>query len=363
MKLTFFIGGLSGGGAERVVCNLANYLIMRGHNVSVMTMVDNKQAYFLNEKVKRISLIKQNERKGFIFDSIVRFCRLRKQMIRSETDTFVVFLPTTTILMLFLRHMTKAKVIVSERVNPGSYSGVEKVILKKLAHRADAYVFQTKNIQQWYGNSVGSAKSVVIPNAINEEFLKEKYVGEREKRIVGAGRLTNQKNFTLLIKAFAGIAPQFPDYKLVIYGEGPEKQALVELVEDLHINNRVLFPGYVTNLGEEIKSASLFVLSSDFEGMPNALMEAMALGVPCISTDCDGGGARFLIDNGKNGFLIEKGNVDQLKTKMIEILSDTELANKLSNEAVKIQDLLSPEKVYRQWEQLIMDIGSKQMKK
>lgn len=130
----------------------------------------------------------------------------------------------------------------------------------------------------------------IIPNAINKEFITAEYSGPRNKQIVSSGRLTEQKNHALLIKAFAGITAKYPAYKLVIYGDGPLRKDLELLASNLGIADKVSFPGYTTEIRKKIERSSLFVLSSDFEGMPNALMEAMALGVPCISTDCKGGG-------------------------------------------------------------------------
>lgn len=162
----------------------------------------------------------------------------------------------------------------------------------------------------------------IIPNAINKEFITAEYSGPRNKQIVSSGRLTEQKNHALLIKAFAGITAKYPAYKLVIYGDGPLRKDLELLASNLGIADKVSFPGYTTEIRKKIERSSLFVLSSDFEGMPNALMEAMALGVPCISTDCKGGGARFLIKNGTNGLLTPIGDVEALQTAMEKILSD-----------------------------------------
>lgn len=168
--------------------------------------------------------------------------------------------------------------------------------------KADGWVFQTDDQNNWYSVRTSLQKSIVIPNAINPDVLKQPISRKRNKTIVTAGRFTNQKNHALLINAFAKIAEKHHDYKLVIYGEGPNRTNLIQLVKDLKLSDRVLLPGYSSEVIENVSKSSLFVLSSDFEGMPNALMEAMAMGVPSISTDCEGGGARFLIKNKKMVF-------------------------------------------------------------
>lgn len=359
MNITFFIGGLSGGGAERVICNLANYLASRGHEIEILTMSDDKPSYALCDKVQRVSLLRSNERKSFIYNSILRFVRFLKYITKNRFDIYVVMLPITTIMLLGMRKLIKSKVIAAERNNPASCTARIQMCLKEVACNADGWVFQTEEACNWYGKSIENSKSIIIPNAINSEFIKPAYIGHRKKVIVTVGRLTEQKNHVLLVKAFAKICSKNPDYNLIIYGEGSLKKRIEETATRLNINDWLELPGYSTNISEKIKDASLFVLSSDFEGMPNALMEAMALGLPCISTDCDGGGARFLIENEKNGLLVPKGDVDALADAMKRMLSDREFAEKCAQEAHKICERLAPEKIYGEWENFIKEIVNK----
>ena len=356
MKITFFIGGLSGGGAERVTCNLASYLANRGHEIKILTMSDDMPSYAIDKKVQRLSLLLTSERKNIIYNSVLRLYRFVKHLRKSKADSYVVMLPVTTIMLLRLQWLTKAKIIAAERVDPSQYPIQKQNQLKLLAKNADGWIFQTEEERNWYGESIGKAIVKIIPNAINPDFIGEPYQGKRKLTIVTVGRLTRQKNHELLIKAFACINKYFSEYQLVIYGDGPKKEYLEMVAGNSGIQEKVLFPGYTSSIGETIKDASLFVLSSDFEGMPNALMEAMALGLPCISTDCDGGGARFLIENEKNGLLVPKGDVDALADAMKRMLSDREFAEQCGQEAHKICDRLAPERIYGEWEQFIKDV-------
>lgn len=356
MNVTFFIGGLSGGGAERVTCNIANYLSKNGHNVKILTMADDKPTYAINKEILRIPLLHTNERRGFVINSIVRLYRFIKHLIKDNVDVYVVMLPITTIMLLRLRWLIKGKVIASERVDPSIYPSSKQKQLRSLAKKADGWVFQTEEERNWYGVFTGKAKVQIIPNAINSDFIKEPYQGERKKTIVTAGRLTEQKNHVLLLKAFAKISLKNPDYQLIIYGGGGNlKDKIEETAKQLNIEDRVMLPGYTTNIGDKIKDSSLFVLSSDFEGMPNALMEAMALGLPCVSTDCKGGGAKFLIDDGKNGLLTPIGDVDALAKAIDKMLSDREFAEHCGKEAHKICERLAPGKIYNEWEKFILE--------
>lgn len=351
MKLTFFSGGLSGGGTERVICNLANFLADQKHQCTVLTMSEEKAGYELNEKIKVFSLIKNSERKNTIYDNLLRVIRLRRYLRDTECDTYIGFLPRTIVMLLALRSNTTARMVVSERADPSHYHKLTQLLLKLLAKRADQWVFQTDDAKAWYGDKVIS--SVVIPNAINPVFIRPAYEGERRNVIVGAGRLNTQKNFALLINAFGDIAEEFPDYSLTIYGEGRKRAELEKLARERGVAERVFLPGYVSSLGDEIQDASLFVLSSDYEGMPNALIEAMALGLPCISTDCPIGGPKYLIEDNLNGSLTAVNDRQMLKEEMRKLLSDKSKAERMGQEATKIKDKLDPKVIYSRWEKEI----------
>ena len=354
MKITLFIGSLYGGGAERVTCNLASYLVQHGHQVEILTMSETEKAYELDKRVSVRTLLSLKERKNTVMNTFIRMPRFWKYLKVIDTDAYTVMLPKTTIMLLMFRWRTKAKVIAAERVDPASYSNRIAKMLRRFAKRADGWVFQTEDAQKWYGNAIEKCKATVIPNAINPIFIRPQYVGEKRKIIAGAGRLNDQKNFGLLIRAFAKIAPEFPEYNLIIYGKGDREQGLKSLVDSLGLQGRVEFPGNIQNIAEEMEKNTMFVLSSDFEGMPNALMEAMALGLPSVSTDCPCGGPRYLIRDGVNGVLVPVGDADKMAEAMRKILSDSNIAENMGKEAMKIAKELAPDKIYDLWEKFII---------
>jgi len=340
-----------------VTCNLANYLSGQGHNVEILVMAESKDSYYVKPDVKIVPLLKDSEKKNGVYNAFVRIARLQKYMkSRKDVDRYVVMLPKTTVMMLALAGNTRAKIIASERVDPATYGARMQKMLKHYAKRADGFVFQTEDARAWYGDAVKNCRAEVIPNAINPDFIRPRYVGERIKRVVAAGRMTTQKNFALLINAFSKVANEFPEYMLTIFGEGPERQNLEAQIKKLGIEDRVSMPGHTDHMPEELEKSSLYVLSSDFEGMPNALMEGMAVGLPCISTDCPCGGPKFLIQDGKNGILVPVGDVDKMAEAMKALLIDEEKRNALGKEAATVQERLAPEKIYKQWEEFIVNV-------
>ena len=350
VKVNIFIGGLSGGGAERVVCNIANYLSRHGHIVEILTMSDDVPTYKLDNEVLRVSLLEASERKCTLWDNFLRYLRLRKYLKDMKSDCFLVFLPITIILSLFFRKLIKAPIVITERNDPSAYSFLIKTLLRLFVNRADAVVFQTDVAQNFYVEEFGlNRDNVIIPNAINEDFIGKVYSGQRKKEIVSVGRMSEQKNFPLLIRAFTKISQKYPGYTLKIFGEGPLLETNMKLVEELKMEGKVEFPGYVKDIGEQIRESSIYVLSSNYEGMPNTLIEAMALGLPCIATDCGGGGARFLIDDGVNGLIVEINNENMMAAAIDKLLTDTMLAEKLGKNAQEICETLSPNKIYGRW--------------
>lgn len=354
MNLTFFIGSLYGGGAERVTCNLASWLAEHGHTVEILTMSQTEQSYELSKKVTVQTLLKLGERKNGLYNAAIRLPRLVAYLLKHrEKEGYVVMLPKTILLLLALQHLTKAKIILSERADPSRYPKDIQKKLRRHVHEADGMVFQTEDAAAWYQELLQTVPSRVIPNAITPAFLRQRYEGQRKKEVVAAGRLNNQKRYDLLIRTFTKIAPHFPDYRLTIYGEGENRSQLEALVQELHMEDRISLPGNVRNIAEKLEQSALFICCSDFEGMPNSLMEAMALGLPCVSTDCPVGGPRFLIQSGTNGILTPVGDEKALADAMALVLSDEELAQKLGTNAAEVQTRLNPDTVYSQWERFL----------
>lgn len=340
MNIVFFTVSLRDGGAERVMANLANEFVKKDE-VSILTVQKSADHYELNRNVKRLFLdnsvfnIEQRIRNKIRKISIFRIVRLIKTIKNQKPDVVVTFLPLPSIYImitkLLSRTVRKTPVILSERADPNVeyHNVIVKKLIRLLYKKADGFVFQTEEAKNYYESFI-KCDTVIIGNPISDYFLKYKKAKNRKKTIVSCGRLVEQKNFKLLIEAFSEFSINNPEYSLEIYGEGKQENELSELIEDLDMMDKIKLKGRVDDIASRIFDAGMFVLTSNCEGMPNALMEAMALGVPCISTDCPVGGPRLLIQNGKNGILIELNNKKQLIDAMVAIASNQKYALKIS---------------------------------
>ncbi len=360
MKITYFIGSTIGGGAEHVICDLASYMSRQdGFKSEILTVTKTDNNYYLDSKVNVVSLEKGRKINCKIIRILTKMFNLYRYIKLSNTDLYIVFLPETIKAIIFFKKIIKVPILISERSNPASYDNKEKKQMIKAFSKANAIVFQTESAKEFYSKRVSNlSQNIIIPNAIAGQ-LPELYKGKKEKILVAAGRFKPEKNFEMLIRAFANISKQFKEYKLYLYGDGELKSNYINLSKELGIEEKIVFPGYVENLAEKIKKATAFVLSSDFEGMPNALIEAMAMGVPCISTDCEGGGASFLIKHMENGILVKCKDLEALTEGIKTLLLDVDLQKRISSNAVKIREVLSKEIVYDRWKMFILSIVNK----
>ena len=362
MKVTLLIDSAGGGGAERVVCNIANYLVGKGHEITLL-LFSNEKSYYIDERVRCVWL-KPQQADGLprLIVNVVRLYRMNRYLRKEQQDIYVTFLPMLTFLLFKQRHFFKAPVIYAERCEPQAFcnqSEKNKHRFNKYFPMAEGFVFQTEDAKSYFDRvGIDVRNSVVIPNAVNSAFVGHRYEGERRKSIVSAGRLDEQKNYGLLIDAFALMRQRLPGYKLIIYGEGPQRKMLEKKISDLGLEDVVSFPGRTEKIVEALQDASLFVLPSNYEGMPNALAEAMALGLPCVATDCPAGGSRFLIKDGENGILVPVGNENTMAEAMYQVLSDESYARNIAQHARLIADDLTPDKTYGAWERFISEVVS-----
>ncbi len=353
MKIGFLIGNLSSGGAERTTVSLANSFAQAGHQVEIITFEGTESFYPVDEEVTVISAgfneISHNVSVKRLFGSVDRMTRLRKLVKSRKLDVLIGMSFAFTWYAVYACELTETKVIGTERNNPYAYlaSKFNTVLRKTFYYFTDGYIFQTKKSAKFFRKN--SSDDIVIPNAIfNEDIYRLSPPFRREKFICGVGRLTKQKRFDVLIDAFKIVSEAHPDYRLIIFGEGEDRKALEAQAKKLGLAKKVIMPGTTDRVVELVNYASVFVLSSEMEGMPNALIEALALGVPCVSTNCDMG-PNELIVNGENGILTRVGNARQIATAINEIIENPDFANRLSKNGRMLLNTHSIDVISKQW--------------
>ena len=357
MKLLFYISTICNGGAARVMTNLANDLSARGHNCILATTFSDEEEYKLADTVKRVSFYDLKPTGGWLSKNILLVKKLRTLIVEHQPDIVVSFLAEPCFRSAIATIRTNTKTVISVRNDPNwEFKGLIRTLLAKyLFRRVDGIVFQTDDAKAWFPQSI-QKKGCIIFNSVKKDFYEVKLPKNRSG-IVATGRLSKQKNHSLLIKAFAKIADQIND-NLIIYGAGDTEQ-LKELAESLGVGDRVFLPGQTMDVINTIKGAKLYVMSSDFEGMPNALMEAMAMGLPCISTDCPCGGPRALFSSEMTHFLTPVGNVNVLAERMLEILSNKTKRNDHEKRCKDAAIAFMPEVINKEWEDYLLKVQAK----
>lgn len=347
--IVFYISSLAKGGAERCLVNLANLYANKGWKVTILTHFKESEEYSdVDSRIERIVL--PDHFSGMSIQRVIkRIKNLRSEILKVSPVCMVTFMRKNNLRAVLATRHSGIRLILSVRSTPErEYPGkVMKFLARRLFGKADGVVFQTEDAAEFFPVKVRK-KSKVIMNSVKKEFLIPRYEGVRKKEIVTVGRLNRVKNHELIVRAFDAVKDEFPGYVVKIYGGG-ENENLKNLIAERKLENRVLLMGNTDDVISSIKESSLFILSSDAEGMPNALIEAMSLGLPCISTDCPCGGPRMIIRNGENGILIPVGDCEKLADSIRRVLSDSKFADSIGKEAILIHDRISPDAVNCEW--------------
>lgn len=354
-KLLFYINTLGKGGAERVICQLANRFSGEGYEVTLATSFPVEGEYEVSERVRRISLEKEELRQSRLIRNITRIRKLRQLCKEWKPDGMVAFMQEPNFRAILATIGLPVKTIVSVRNDPNrEYAGkIGRFVGKHIMPLADGCIFQTEEAKQWFPKKLQD-KSTIIMNEVSDSFFEVQR--KPSLNVVTVGRLAEQKNQCMLIRAFAKIAQKFPGQNLLIYGSGDYAERLKREINILHMENRAFLMGSTSRVQEVLAQAGVFVLSSDYEGMPNALMEALAVGVPSISTDCPCGGPNVLIRHEENGLLVPVGDENALADAMDRLLSDRAFAEKLGKQARQDAKRYEPEVIFEEWKTFVDSI-------
>ena len=359
-KIAFLINSLGKGGAEHVVVNLAEHFAKQGKEILLVTSRVLPEEYEVTFPARRRLLEEEIKDAPFgRFGKIpARIKGLRKIWQEEQPDFIIAFIGKMNLYAMLSTRKLGIPVILSVRSDPAREypSRFQKRLAEKLFREASGVIFQTEDAMKFFSNQVRK-HSAVLPNALDESFMQARYDGKRDDEIVMVGRLDANKNHQLLLRAFAEIHQAYPSVKLKFYGAGlsgsDTRPMLEDLAKELGIAEKVFFMGRQSEVRAKIERARIFVLASDYEGMPNALLEAMATGLAVVSTDCPCGGPKTVIRDGKNGLLIPVGDKNALKKALLRLLENPAFAEELGQEAAKLAQELTPEKVCLQWQEQI----------
>ena len=389
---------MSGGGAERVAAQIMNKLNERGYDTRfVLTSAKKNEVVRsdLNEKTQLILLTEEMKAEtagqklthlparaystifGKLYEKQNKYVPasigkatiewqyhreitwLRNYLKQNPDMTVIVFLQPSIPMVLLAAQGLPNKVIISERADPNRLMKKRygKPFIEKYYTRADAAVFQTEDAKSVYPEAV-SKKGTVIFNPLKDN-LPQPYHGERNKDITTFCRISNQKNLPLLVEAFSQVHSKHPEYTLRIIGDAPNEegrevlQAIDQQLDKLNLNESVKLEPFMKNVHEAVIKDAMYANSSDYEGISNAMLEAMAIGMPVVCTDCPIGGAKATINDGENGLLVPIQNAESLASAMNRVIEKDGLDDKLSQNASELRDKLSLEAITDFWEKLL----------
>jgi len=364
-SIAFHLNCLCQGGAERVVSNLANQFAKEGYKVYVATEWYDKDEFELDPRVTRVhvGLREDDERKNRIVKFLLRVRYLKEFVKEYKPDVLVAFAHRANYRALMAAGNSNIPVVISIRINPIGYYDAfsDSVQIRWLFPKAAGCVYQTKEQKDFFKPYLQD-NSRIIMNPVNPKYFGNPLPEVREKAVVHHARLVDFKNQPMLVRAFLKVHKKHPDYVLRIYGPDSgdgTKEILEKLIKDNQAEGYVLLMGGSNSLEKEIPKGEVYAYSSDYEGMPNSLLEAMAMGMPVVSTDCPCGGPREVIRDGENGFLIPVGDEDALSDRICRLIEDKELARRFGENARKIEEIASVDAIYNQWKDYLEEITGK----
>ncbi|MBR2123420.1 MAG: glycosyltransferase [Lachnospiraceae bacterium] len=370
MKIAFHLNCLERGGAERVASILAGRFACDGQDVTVATEWTGEDEFSLDPEVRRVhvGLTAEDEKKGRLRKAMLRITRLRDFLREEKPDVVIAFDHNVDYRALMAAAPLGIPVIISIRTDPSaSYTGLrDRILVPLLFKRAAGCVFQTREQKMFFAPLLQDNGTVIL-NPVHPKYPeKQKEIiaapPEKEKIVIHCGRISRPKNQAMLIDAFMQVHEKHPDHILQIYGQDEKdgtRQILEKKIKDYGASAFIQIHGAVDDLEKILPKASVYAHTSDYEGLPNAIIEAMCMGLPVVSTDCPCGGPAELIDDGVNGLLVPKRDTAAAAEAICRLIEDPELAERLGREAMKITGRCSEEEVFGQWKAFLLAIAER----
>lgn len=332
LKYLFITRTLTGGGAERFVATFASFMAEQGYDVHILAYETSAQDYPLSGRVKLhvMPYVEDSLRGKFL-----RILRMKQSLAEINPDVLIPFIETVVVCTYLVNLLLRKKFVYTVRNSPWHAGGgrFSRLMRDLMAKTADAIMLQNQEQKDFFPESY-AGRIYIVPNPVSGKFAssrKDTYA-DRLTRICSVGRLHTQKNFPLLISAVEALRKEHPHICLEIYGEGEQKASLEKVIAERDLSDACRLMGRTSDVEGVLKNTDLFVMSSDYEGMPNALIEALAMGVPCISSDCRTG-PKSLVADGQTGLLFRTGSLESLTEKMSWAMDHPEEMNQMGKAA------------------------------
>ncbi|MFT4232621.1 MAG: glycosyltransferase [Leucobacter sp.] len=356
-RVLFLSHELGGGGAERVTVNLANYLVEKEWPVYLLPLQVGLPPYPIDSRVNVDTGIPQGgsryARGLRKLSYIVRALRVFKPDVVVSLDAGFPYLALPTL-------GTPFKLVTQLATDPTYQMARGRsfhLMYNRVFANSDRIVFQTEGARDFFREGV-RRKGVILSNPLRHDLVHNPSPFEdRDKEIVSFGRLIPQKRPDVLVAAFAEFHKKYPDYHLSMFGDGELEQKVRSQIQGLGLNDVVTLSGFRADIHDRIRNAGMYVLSSDVEGLPNAMLEAMAMGIPSVCTDCAPGGAREMIERYKCGELTSAGDPKALAAAMDKVVSNPALADEFIAAGAAVGHDLSGDRIYEQWAELIANVA------
>jgi GalNAc-alpha-(1->4)-GalNAc-alpha-(1->3)-diNAcBac-PP-undecaprenol alpha-1,4-N-acetyl-D-galactosaminyltransferase len=364
-NIVIVVSAMNMGGAQRVASVLSNHWSQNEYVVTLIsTFSREKINHFQLNKDVALKYLSNNPffPKNKAWNLVWKLIQLRKLIKRQNPDVVISFLTRVNIATALSTIGIQSTVILCERTWPpfatlsNNFFWMYRILFKDV----DKIIVQTEKSKAWLSQNFPGSTVRVIPNLLvyplplhSPLIVPNSVILQNKKVILASGRMHKYKQFDVLIRAFLQIKDKYPDWDLVILGDGEERDSLNLMLVDFDITDRVYFPGRVGNMSEWYERADLFVLSSIVEGFPNVLLEAMGYGLPCISFDCDTG-PRDMIQDGVNGILVNPNEKELgLSKAMNTIISNEKFRSNIANNSILLRDKYSVSNIIQKWNEVL----------
>ena len=353
MHIIIVINEIKCSGVSKIVCWLSNSLSEKGNEVYLYTFMGNEDFYNVSSRVNRLKDNISESNRIIRTHRLIK--RLRKIYKEKNINIAVAFSPITSLAVILSCFGNKTKSVVAERNDPYLDKSSVATFCRKMYRFADGAVFQSNGAAEYFPVSLRN-RCVIISNPVKLcEHTKD--CSNRDNVIAHVSRLDiHQKRQDLLLESFKLIRESFPQYKLKIYGDGYDRNKLEDLSKELKISDAVVFCGKTNNSYEALMECKLFLFTSDFEGMPNVLLEAISSGTPVVTTDYSPGGANELITDNSCGYVVKRGDVQEIANSVCNMLENEDLLNSFANNALIASKKYSPDKILEMWNSYLLGI-------